>query len=82
MKDAADVWKRIVQKQKSPWECGLDASPLSVKSDITKSEVGADNANQFYNIRRYTSCGVVQEEDHPFDEVDSDKCGPRRQPPV
>ena len=37
---------------------------------------------QFYNIRRYTSCGVVQEEDHPFDEVDSNKCGPRCQPPV
>jgi hypothetical protein len=95
LEDAADVWKRIyappeenlpaptlVRKQKSPWGCGLDASPLSVKSDITESEVGAENTNPFYNIRRYTSCGVVQEEDHPFDEVDSNKCAPRRQPPV
>jgi hypothetical protein len=92
--DAADVWKRIyappeealpsptpVRKLRSPWGCGLDASPLSVNSDISEPETGADS-NPFYNIRRYTSCGVVEEEDHPFDEVDTNKCAPKQPPPA
>lgn len=54
---------------------------LLVNSDISESEAGAD-PNPFYNIRRYTSCGVVKEEDHPFDEVDTNKCAPKQPPPV
>lgn len=92
LEDAADVWKRIyappeeappsptiVQKSRATWGCGLDASPVSVNSDITESEaVAPTRHNPFYNIRRYTaSCGVVEEEDHPFDEVDSDVRAPR-----
>jgi hypothetical protein len=34
--------------------------------------------NPFYIIRRYATCGLVQEdEEHPFDEVDSTACAPR-----
>lgn len=94
LEDAADVWKRIyappsedppsptvVQKSNATW--GLDASPVSVHSDITESEAAAPAPTHipipFYNIRRYTSCGGVAEEDedHPFDEVDSNACAPR-----
>lgn len=92
LKDATDVWKRIyappeeappsptiVQKSRATWGCGLDASPVSVNSDISESEaVAPTHHNPFYNIRRYAaSCGVLEEEDHPFDEVDSDVCAPR-----
>jgi hypothetical protein len=52
---------------------------LLVNSDISKSEAGVD---PFYNIGWYTSCGSVKEEDHPFDEVDTNKCGPKQPPPV
>ena len=90
LEDAVDVWKRtyappvdappsptIVQKSRATWGCGLDASPISVKSDITESDVPTCN-NPFYNIRRYAaSCGAVEEEEHPFDEVDSNVCAPR-----
>ena len=94
LEDAANVWERIyappkealpsptpVQKSRSPWGCGLDASPLSVNSDISESEAGTD-PNPFYNIRRFTSCRVVEEEDHPFDEVDTNKCVPKQPPPA
>jgi hypothetical protein len=54
---------------------------LSVNSDISKSEAGAD-PNPSCNIRWCTSCGVVEEEDHPFDEVDTNKCAPKQPPPV
>ena len=92
LEDAADVWQRIyappveappsptvVQKSRATWGCGLDASPVSVHSDITESDaVVPTQHNPFYNIRRYATCGVVhEEEEHPFDEVDSNACAPR-----
>jgi hypothetical protein len=68
-----------VQKERAIWGCGLDASPVSVHSDITESDavVLTQCRDPFYNIRRYATCGIVQEENHPFDEVDSDVCAPR-----
>jgi hypothetical protein len=95
LEDSANVWQRIyappeeappsptiVQKEPATWGCGLDASPVSVHSDITDTEETAPTRNNpFYNIRRYAaSCGVVEEEEHPFDEVDSNACAPRPAP--
>jgi hypothetical protein len=92
LEDASNVWQRIyappaeappsptvVQKSRATWGCGLDASPVSVDSDITESEaVVPTQHNPFYNIRRYATCGMVQErEEYPFDEVDSNACAPR-----
>lgn len=52
--------------------CGFDASPASIHSDITKSYAMVPTQyNPFHDLRRYTTCGVVyEEEEHPFDEED------------